>query len=108
MSGHTPGEWTLRPILSGAENDKGWRIFAGDGRDGWTWIADVSPVIDNELGDASDEGKANAALLKTAPELLAALRLMYAALATAPVELQASDIIALKAAADALDKAEGR
>lgn len=70
--GFTPGPWTQAPLLSGSENDRGFRISAHDGCDGWMWIADVSPVIYNERGDASDEGKANASLIATAPELFAA------------------------------------
>ena len=74
MNGHTPGPWRLSPLLSGSENDRGFRIFASDGRDGTMWIADVSPVIDNDRGDASEEGKANARLIAAAPDLLEALK----------------------------------
>lgn len=80
MSKHTPGEWLFRPILSNSENDKGFRVFShDDGIDhesGYVWIADVSPVIDNERGDASEEGKANTRLIAAAPELLEAAKLV--------------------------------
>ena len=69
MSGHTPGPWKQYPILSGSENDKGFHVTAAR-----VWIAEVSPVIKNERGDASEEGKANAALIVAAPDLLAAVK----------------------------------
>jgi hypothetical protein len=65
-------------MLSGSENDKGFRVWASDGRDGRTWIADVSPVIDNDRGDASEAGKANAKLIALAPEMLAFCRSVLA------------------------------
>jgi hypothetical protein len=74
MSGHTQGPWEQHALLSPSENDKGFRVTAFDGRDGRMWIADVSPVIDNERGDASEEGKANARLIAASPDLLAALK----------------------------------
>lgn len=73
MSQHTRGPWKCVRLLSGSENDKGFRISARDDRDGWVWIADVSPVIEDERGDASEQGKANARLITAAPKMLAAL-----------------------------------
>lgn len=71
---HTPGPWEIHTLLSGSENAKGFRLWSSINEWGCkTWIADVSPVI-KDGGDASDEGRANAALIAAAPELLEALQ----------------------------------
>jgi hypothetical protein len=109
MSGHTPGPWAQYTILSGSENDKGFRIMATDeSSGGFVWIADVSPVIDNERGDASDEDKANARLIAAAPELLDALRALRLACMTVP-EMNHTRFDSLGIQVNsAIAKAEGR
>lgn len=70
MSKHTKGPWSMTPMLSGSENDKGFCIRIKHGK----WIADIAPMIDNDHGDASEEGKANAVLIQHAPDLLEAAK----------------------------------
>lgn len=67
---HTKGPWHADVRLSGSENDRGWRVGGDDG----TFVADVSPIIKNDRGDASEEGKANASLIAAAPDLLEACK----------------------------------
>jgi hypothetical protein len=109
MSGHTPGPWTQYPILSGSENDKGFRIVATDENSGClVWIADSSPIIDNERGDASEKGKANARLIAAAPELLDALRALRLACMTVPeMDHTRFDSLGIQVNS-AIAKAEGR
>lgn len=76
----TPGPWGFFKLLSGSENDKGFRVLPTAGLDGW--IADVGPLND-ENGDASPEGIANARLIAAAPAL-------YEALAEADIALEAA------------------
>jgi hypothetical protein len=76
---HTPGPWELSEQLSGSENHKGWSLSAtipGEGGYGteWCWIADISPVIMDDSGDPSPEGRANAHLIAAAPDLLRLLK----------------------------------
>lgn len=96
---HTPGPWTHFPILSGSENDKGFCVTGVDR----VWVADVSPMISNERGDASKEAEANARLISAAPDLLAVLRAMTGAgggmSITPELQVQAKNAIA---------KAEGK
>ena len=73
-SKHTPGPWGLLKMLSGSENDKGWAVSPLG--IGLYRIAEVSPLIKNSRGDASEEGEANAKLIAAAPELLEALKYM--------------------------------
>jgi hypothetical protein len=73
---HTPGPWYVSAKLSGSENDKGFIVRAGMGADR-VWIADVSPLIKDERGEASEEGKANASLIAAAPAMFAALQHIY-------------------------------
>lgn len=75
---YTPTPWTLVEKFSGSENHKGWSLYGtirpehgGDGEER-CWIADISPVIIND-GEASDDGKGNAALFLAATDLLEAL-----------------------------------
>lgn len=74
-SAPTPGPWAYYQRLTASENHKGFGVFAilqNEKR----FIADVSPVITDESGDASDEGTANASLIANAPDhalLLAAI-----------------------------------
>lgn len=64
-SSFTKGPVMAQHLLSGSENAKGFRIWGAEGPSGQrTWIADVSPVIKNDRGDASDEGWDNAILIK--------------------------------------------
>lgn len=110
MSEHTQGPWEHHAILSNSENDKGFRVMAHDGRDGRMWIADVSPVINNERGETSEEGKANARLIAAAPELLEALVAAVNYLSRLPpfpdrgVDVEAVRLLGVAAIA----KAEGR
>jgi hypothetical protein len=106
MSGHTPGPWTQDPFLSASENDKGFRVSAPDARFRYVWIADVSPVIDNDRGDASEEGKANASLIAAAPDMLAALKVLAGTLkSTNSAAIRWPEVVQADAA---IAKAEGR
>lgn len=64
MSKHTPGPWAHSARLSASENHRGFDIYAA----GWS-LATVQP------GDEDGElGTANARLIASAPEMLAALK----------------------------------
>jgi len=75
---HTKGPWSVTERPSGSENHKGWNLWGAredDGHGGHsTWVGEISPVINNERGDYSEEGIANARLIVAAPELLELFR----------------------------------
>ena len=85
-------------MLSPSENDRGFRVFSSDDgvdhESGYVWIADVSPVIKGDRGDASEEGKANARLIAAAPDLLEALAALLCSLPTYP-DPETPDILAV-------------
>lgn len=75
---HTPGEWTATEKLSGSENHRGWALWATvtgeDGEPFRCWLGDISPLIEDDSGNPSTQGQANARLISAAPDLLESLK----------------------------------
>ena len=103
MSGYTPGPW-----LWNSYDAIGHRAFI-DGEWDMEFVAHVEHLNDTDHGDdihgpRREEAHANARLIAAAPDLLDALLLTLAAIHDPTGEKFA---IAIKAALDAKDKAEG-
>lgn len=106
VSGHTPGPWTVTKHTN-SPRDGGETLYSINGPDE-SGVVEIGMDRDYGSYEAGIPLEADALLIAAAPDLLKALILVRAALASANYEIDEVDREALEAAEAAIAKAEGK